>query len=221
MVNCTITYNDAVFSRGGGMYCVDSYPFILNCTFSKNTASVIGFNPGSGIYCLNSEAEIVNSILWGDAISEIDSSGPDALVSYSDIQGGYSGVENIDEDPLYKDSENHDFHLSYGSPCIDKGTNNDPDLPDFDFENDPRILDGNNDGSQIVDMGADEYVNFCECDLNTDGSCNVFDWFMFIEDWGRTDCAGDCECDLNGDGSCNVFDWFLFIEDWGRTDCPV
>jgi len=61
----------------------------------------------------------------------------------------------------------------------------------------------------------------CECDLNGDGSCNVFDWFSFIEDWGRTDCSSDCECDLNGDGSCNVFDWFLFIEDWGRTDCPV
>jgi len=61
----------------------------------------------------------------------------------------------------------------------------------------------------------------CECDLNNDGACNVFDWFMFIEDWGRTDCSGDCECDLNDDGSCNVFDWFVFIEDWGRTDCPV
>ena len=61
----------------------------------------------------------------------------------------------------------------------------------------------------------------CECDLNNDGSCNVFDWYVFIEDWGRTDCSSDCECDLNNDGSCNVFDWFIFIEDWGRTDCPV
>jgi hypothetical protein len=72
-----------------------------------------------------------------------------------------------------------------------------------------------------IDLVVSNGPDICECDLNSDGSCNVFDWFMFIEDWGRTDCAGDCECDLNGDGSCNVFDWFLFIEDWGRTDCPV
>ena len=69
---------------------------------------------------------------------------------------------------------------------------------------------------------ADIPVDPCECDLNSDGSCNVFDWFTFIEDWGSTNCnepGVDCECDLNNDGSCNVFDWFIFIEDWGRTDC--
>jgi len=70
-------------------------------------------------------------------------------------------------------------------------------------------------------LWADLGDNLCECDINQDGSCNVFDWFCFIEDWGRTDCSGNCECDLNSDGSCNVFDWFVFIEDWGRTDCPV
>ena len=67
-------------------------------------------------------------------------------------------------------------------------------------------------------------TEICECDLNNDSFCNVFDWFLFIEDWGSTNCNEpevDCECDLNGDGSCNVFDWFIFIEDWGRTDCPV
>jgi len=82
---------------------------------------------------------------------------------------------------------------------------------------------GENDGSgyELTDYSPAPPVNPCECDLNHDGSCNVFDWFIFIEDWGRTDCSGDCECDLNNDGSCNVFDWFMFIEDWGRTDCPI
>jgi len=66
--------------------------------------------------------------------------------------------------------------------------------------------------------------NPCMCDLNSDGACNVFDWYFFIEDWGMTGCNNpgiDCECDLNGDGSCNVFDWSCFIEDWGRMDCPI
>jgi hypothetical protein len=60
----------------------------------------------------------------------------------------------------------------------------------------------------------------CECDLDqSGGSCNFFDWLIFIEDWGSCTEVG-CSCDLNEDGSCNFFDWLIFIEDWGRTDCP-
>ena len=31
-------------------------------------------------------------------------------------------------------------------------------------------------------------VGVCECDLNHDGLCDMFDWFLFGADWGRTDC---------------------------------
>jgi len=64
----------------------------------------------------------------------------------------------------------------------------------------------------------------CECDLNTDGKCDMQDWLKFGEDWGRTDCnepGVDCECDLNTDGKCDMQDWLKFGEDWGRTDCPT
>jgi len=70
----------------------------------------------------------------------------------------------------------------------------------------------------------------CECDLNHDGRCDMQDWLMFGEDWGRTDCGtpagsgnepNDCECDLNADGKCDMTDWLKFGEDWGRTDCPT
>ena len=70
----------------------------------------------------------------------------------------------------------------------------------------------------------------CECDLNTDGRCDMQDWLLFGADWGRTDCGtppgsgdppNDCECDLNTDGKCDMQDWLLFGEDWGRTDCPT
>ena len=43
-------------------------------------------------------------------------------------------------------------------PCIDAGTNDAPNLPAFDFEGDPRIIDGNEDGKAIVDMGVDELL---------------------------------------------------------------
>ena len=87
-----------------------------------------------------------------------------------------------------------------------------------------------NNGTPTVDMGADEFRESCECDLNNDGRCDMSDWLLFGEDWGRTDCGtppgsgnppNDCECDLNHDGRCDMSDWLLFGEDWGRTDCPL
>jgi hypothetical protein len=73
-------------------------------------------------------------------------------------------------------------------------------------------------------------ADVCECDLNHDGSCNILDYQLFIQDWGRTNCGtppgtglppNDCECDLNKDGKCNILDYQLFIQDWGRTNCPL
>jgi len=64
----------------------------------------------------------------------------------------------------------------------------------------------------------------CGCNLNGDNTCDMEDWLLFGEDWGRTDCNDpgvDCECDLNSDGRCDMQDWLKFGEDWGRTDCPV
>jgi len=65
----------------------------------------------------------------------------------------------------------------------------------------------------------------CECDLNTDGICDMQDWLVFGQDWGRTDCndpgVEECECDITEDGICDMQDWLVFGQDWGRTDCPV
>jgi len=64
----------------------------------------------------------------------------------------------------------------------------------------------------------------CECDLNHDGQCDMQDWLIFGEDWGRTDCKDigvECECDLNDDGRCDMQDWLSFGDDWGRIDCPT
>ena len=74
------------------------------------------------------------------------------------------------------------------------------------------------------------FPHFCECDLNQDGMCDMQDWLLFGEDWGRTDCGtppgsgcwpNDCECDLNHDGRCDMSDWLRFGEDWGLTDCLI
>ena len=45
-----------------------------------------------------------------------------------------------------------DYHLSFGSLCIDSGDGVAPSLPSEDFEGDDRVL------GATVDIGADEYV---------------------------------------------------------------
>jgi hypothetical protein len=100
---------------------------------------------------------LTNCVLWENSPTEIHNSYQShAQVTYSDIQGGYTGEGNIDADPQWVDPDNGDFHLSPGSPCIDAGTNGAPCLPDYDFEGDDRIMDGDGDTVSIVDMGIDE-----------------------------------------------------------------
>jgi hypothetical protein len=70
----------------------------------------------------------------------------------------------------------------------------------------------------------------CWCDIKKDGKCNILDYQLFIQDWGKTNCGtppgsgnppNNCECDLRTDGKCNILDYQIFIEDWGKTNwCP-
>ena len=153
LANCAFVANSA--EHGGGAFVPESSEIVLtHCTFTGNTASVHGgaicntgdWNPGY-IWA-------VNSVLWGDTPDEIFTGG--AAITYSDIQGGWDGEGNIDGDPLFVDPDGGDLHLSNDSPCIDAGTNEAPGLPVYDFEGDPRIMDGDGDGTPVADMGVDE-----------------------------------------------------------------
>jgi predicted outer membrane repeat protein len=153
LINCTFSGNSATY--GGGMDNYDnSSPMLTNCTFSGNSAS-----SGGGIYSeSDSPPALTNCILWANGPDQLASGDPAStpVVTYSDIQGGWAGEGNIDADPLFANPGNGDFHLQYGSPCIDVGSNTEPDLPGYDFEGDARIIDGDGDGAPVVDMGADE-----------------------------------------------------------------
>ncbi len=150
--NVTITGNSANWS-GGGIRCYNSSPSLENVTITGNSA-----NTGGGVYCIdNSNPYLVNSILWNNTPQEVyfdpDWLDPNTItISYSDIQGDSAGIVtnnngtvywlngNIDEDPLFVDPENGDYHLSWAnfpipdstkSPCIDAG-NPDPQYNDPD-----------------------------------------------------------------------------------------
>jgi hypothetical protein len=154
LTNVVFASNTAT-EAGGGMANRTSNPALVNLTFSGNTARY-----GGGMHNEHSSPTLANCILWGntatsggDQISNFESA---PNVSFSDIEGGYLGTGNISVDPLFVDPDNGDLHLAPGSPCIDAGNNAAPNLPAHDFEGDSRIIDGNRDGSAIVDMGVDE-----------------------------------------------------------------
>jgi len=184
IANCIIHDNTA--TSGGGISANNSSPLIINCILYGNTAvtgggiDVVGGSAallvnntvsdntctggGAGLHNGTTSATTIhNSILWGN------SGGNDILVSdgtvdydYCDIgsaSGGTPGVNNISADPDFVDSPNGDYHLTMTSPCVDVGDNAASNLPDEDCDDEPRVWDGDNNGTATVDMGADENNN--------------------------------------------------------------
>jgi len=131
--NNTVTSNYAQEGGGIAIYSEEEYQVIVyfyNNIIWGNTAST-----GSDIYKV------------GDGMSYLYNN------DYHDVVGGFIQViDNIDTDPLFVDQINGDYHLQSSSPCIDKGTADAPELPDTDFEGDPRVV------GAAPDIGADEVI---------------------------------------------------------------
>jgi flagellar hook capping protein FlgD/polymorphic membrane protein len=143
LVNVTITDNHSI--SGGGINCWDSNPSLVNVTITGNSAW-----GGGGIACSNSNPELINCIMWNDTPQEIDGS---ATVTYSDIQGGWAGTGNIDQDPLFVGTGGYPFSLMEDSPCIDAG-NPDPIYYDPEDPGNPGYALYPAMGTIINDMGA-------------------------------------------------------------------
>ena len=154
--NCMITENTAIYGYSGGIYCLSSDPSFFNCTFMRNLA-----NHGGGIHCWNSSPIIENCILWNDTPDEISIDYSDPTVTYSDIEGGWEGAGNIDEDPLFglKSWFGFDFGLRTASPCIDTG---DPSIQDGIYDADPRC--------------PSWYINRARADMGAYGGPNNAGW---------------------------------------------
>jgi hypothetical protein len=65
---------------------------------------------------------------------------------------------NISGDPLFTDAANGDFSLQQSSPLVDRGDQAGLAVDEKDVTGGPRVLDGNGDGSAVVDIGAFEHA---------------------------------------------------------------
>jgi hypothetical protein len=183
-VNCVFSGNTAAV--GGAVYNFNSDPLLTNCTISGNSADDHGGIHNAGL--LGSNPRLTNVILWGNAddggadeSAQLGANGTSVVeLNYSCVQGltgGFGGIGNIGDDPLYVDPDgpddivgtvDDDLRLTIGSPCDDAGDNGAvPVMVVTDFAGSPRFLDDpdaadvGNGTPPIVDMGAHEQLLDC------------------------------------------------------------
>src|SRR5262249_33516417 len=147
---------------------------IVNCTFGENEAP----SDGTAVYVSQtSSVTFANCVLWDNTPRQLQTeSGTTVTLSYSDIQGGWSGAGsgNIDQDPHFVDPAADNYHLSPFSLCIDAGDNSalSSDIL-TDLDGLPRFVDDPwmpNRSAPPVDMGAYEFQgSSCRADFDGDG----------------------------------------------------
>ena len=166
IVQNLITGNQA--SEGGGIHSAARTGAVVNNTIADNDSS----EEGSGIFMFGYQGlQLINNIIVAKPgqvglycggidptvrFNNIFSAGGTAYAGGCSNKAGTNG--NISTDPLFTNPTQGDYHLQQGSPSIVAGTNQAPNLLDTDIDGDPRILDGDGDGTAIVDMGVDEFL---------------------------------------------------------------
>lgn len=138
--------------QGGAWYLHDAALFERNDTIGDMTSEAAAYGN------MDATLEITNCIYWNEGAS-VDIRNADE-VSYSCVhdalvgdasRGNTVGVGVIDDDPMFMTAIEHDARLLLGSPCIDAGYN--ADAAEDDFYGTARPVDGDGDGTAVVDMG--------------------------------------------------------------------
>ncbi len=134
--NCVFSKNQA--DGGAGLFTEQGRVNVVNCTFAQN--EVLGTSSAGVLQSTGTDILVTDSIIWGNTgrSAAIAGSLSKIPVTYSDVQGGYQGPGNINQDPLFAAVSREDYHLrsKYGrydpqagrwvvdadhSPCIDTG----------------------------------------------------------------------------------------------------
>ena len=236
LINCTFGGNTANSYGGGMVNTQSSNPILTNCTFSENSA-----DDGGGMYNNeNSSPILTNSILWGnsdsggkDESAQINTSVGTPAINYCCVQGlsgGLGGTGNIGEYPEFVDAnglddivgtEDDNLRLSESSPCIDAGDNTAvPVEVETDLDGQARIIDGDCNDSEIVDMGAYEFNYAYMGDLDHNCEVNFGDFAVLAENWELDNPAIDIAPFGNPDGIIDFEELLVIAAHWLKGVLP-
>lgn len=144
---------------GAGIWILGNGPapkIVENNTIVENNATGSGAygGKGGGFLLWSTTATVRNNIVWGNTQS---TGGPIAVlgggasvVTYNNVEGGFTGEGNIDLAPAFADSG---YYLSAISPCIDAG-NPDAIYNDPEDSGNPGLAAWPSLGTVRNDMGA-------------------------------------------------------------------
>ena len=149
------------------------------------------------------------SAIWTTPV--IDS--PTAAAPIDDVNG--DGVGDLVVGTLFGD--NYTYFLSgvdgailhsanFGTP-VDAITS----IPDVVGDGSGELVVGGRDGTISCLSGGIDAIIFNPADINQDGSVNVTDMLIIIDQWGQTNSIAD----INNDGIVNVSDLLMVIDNWG------
>ncbi|MBU1694915.1 MAG: hypothetical protein KJ726_06350 [Verrucomicrobia bacterium] len=155
--NCAFSGNSA--DVGGGSF----WSTLNDCTLSGNSA-----DDGGGSYA----GSLTNCIVYYNIAATADSNYVGGTLAYCCAAPLPGGAGNIADPPRFLDVAASNYHLTYGSPCIDSGTNLAPAITN-DIEGTLRPLDGNFDSIAAFDIGAYEYNPTA---ADSDGDTMRDDW---------------------------------------------
>jgi predicted outer membrane repeat protein len=145
--------NNKAGANGGAVSALGAMRF-YNCLWHGNSA---GFYGGA---VLGQYALVYNSIAWNNLAASGGTSFFGTAVTYSIVEGGYSGTGNMNTDPSLMDLATSDYRLKKGSPALDAGNASiSPLWLDRDFGGNGRIVGSGIDigpfeGSVDIDLKA-------------------------------------------------------------------
>jgi hypothetical protein len=198
---------------------------VTNCTIVGNAACGLSGN----------NARIMNSILWDNLSGQIEDAHGTAEVSYSDVEGGWAGLGNIDINPHFCAAGYWDNGVWIGGDCHLKSAAGRWDAQGncwvCDAETSPCIDTGNpiyslgdepiNGGNVRINMGAYGWtVEASKCpaarsllaDVDNSGLVDYYDLEFVVGAWlsGGEGLSGD----FDRDGFVDLGDFCVVGADW-------
>jgi hypothetical protein len=178
---------------------------LTNCTFAENSGqngNALACDTYNPQYPWPSKLQLSNCILWNGGNEVFNGDNSEIQITYSDVEGGWPGVGNIDTDPCFVGPNNGDYHLKsqggrwdangesweqdvVSSPCIDAGCIKSP-------------------------IGLEPFPNGGVINMGTYGGTAEASKSYFGEPVCETIVAGD----INGDCEVNFLDFRLMALHW-------